>query len=82
VHFASLDCPGDVLALRLRARPAWRGTSSEAKIAENQRFAAWLRASIDPSFDTSLLSVGEAAAQVAGWVAALLPPPSADRSGG
>ncbi|MGH3201560.1 MAG: hypothetical protein ACRDOA_12540 [Streptosporangiaceae bacterium] len=40
IHFALLDGPADVLAGRLRARPAWRGTSSPAKITENQRFAA------------------------------------------
>ncbi len=28
IHVALLDCPDDVLAARLRARPAWRGTSS------------------------------------------------------
>jgi hypothetical protein len=44
IHFALLDCPDDVLASRLQARPPWRGTSSLAKITENQQFAAWLRA--------------------------------------
>jgi hypothetical protein len=49
LHFANLDCPDHVLAERLRARPAWRGSSSETKIAEYQRYAAWLRARIDPA---------------------------------
>jgi predicted kinase/ribosomal protein S27AE len=73
IHFALLDCPDDVLAGRLRARPAWRGTSAQAKIIENQRFAGWLRARITPAFDTSTASATEVAAQVAAWVQALLP---------
>jgi hypothetical protein len=73
IRFALLDCPDDVLADRLRARPAWRGTSTEAKIIEHQRFAAWLRARITPSFDTSNASAAEVAGQVAAWVRAQLP---------
>jgi predicted kinase len=73
IHFALLDCPDDVLAGRLRARPAWRGTSSPAKITENQRFAAWLRARVTPSFDTSTASPAEVAGRIAAWVKALLP---------
>jgi ribosomal protein S27AE len=73
IHFALLDCPDDVLAGRLRARPAWRGSSTEAKLVEHQRFAAWLRARITPSFDTGSSSAAEVAGQVAGWVQALLP---------
>jgi predicted kinase len=73
IHFALLDCPDDVLASRLQARPPWRGTSSLAKIAENQQFAAGLRARIRPSFDTSTASAAEVAAQVAAWVKPLLP---------
>jgi predicted kinase len=68
IHFALLDCPDDVLAGRLRERPAWRGTSAEAKIIEHQRFAAWLRARITPSFDTSTASAAEVAGRVAAWV--------------
>jgi len=77
VYFALLDCPDDVLAGRLRARPAWRASSSEAMIAEHQRFAAWLRARITPSFDTSAASAAEVAGQVAAWVRALLLAPTA-----
>jgi len=73
IHFALLDCPDDVLADRLRGRPAWRGTSSPAKITEHQRFAAWLRARVTPSFDTSSASTAEVADRIAAWVTALLP---------
>jgi predicted kinase len=73
IHFALLDCPDDVLAGRLRARPAWRGSSAEATITDHQRFAEWLRARITPSFDTSTASAAEVADRVAVWVQALLP---------
>jgi predicted kinase len=73
IHFALLDCPADVLADRMRARPAWRASSAEATIIEHQRFAAWLRARITPSFDTSTASAAEVAGQVADWVQELLP---------
>jgi hypothetical protein len=73
IHFALLDCPDDVLADRLRARPDWRLSSSEGKVIEYQRFAAWLRARITPSFDTSTASAAEVAERVAAWVHALLP---------
>jgi ribosomal protein S27AE len=78
IHFALLDCPDEVLAGRLRARPAWRGTSTEAKITENQRFAAWLRARISPSFDTSTASAAEVADRLAAWIQPLLPPRTHD----
>jgi ribosomal protein S27AE len=73
IHFALLDCADDVLADRLRARPAWRGTSSTAKIIEHQRFAAWLRSRITPSFDTGTASAAEVAEDVAAWVQAPYP---------
>jgi predicted kinase len=73
VHFAVLDCADDVRAARLRARPAWRGTHSDAAVAEHQRFAAWLRGNISPCFDTSAATPAEVAARVAAWVTGLLP---------
>jgi predicted kinase len=72
IHFCSLDCPDAVLAERLRARPAWRASSAEERIVEHQRFAAWLRAQIRPTFDTSVLSADEVADRVARWVRRLL----------
>jgi hypothetical protein len=72
IRFCNLDCPGDVLAARLAGRPAWRGTSSQEKITEHQRFAAWLRTHIRPSFDTSTLIIDEIADRVAAWVQASL----------
>jgi hypothetical protein len=68
VYFGNLDCPDDVLAARLRARPAWRHTSTEDVIANHQRFAAWLRAHIDPTWDTSTMTPDELAGRIAAWV--------------
>lgn len=73
LHFALLDCPDDALAARLRARPAWRGSSTPEKIIEYQRFAAWLREHVTPSFDTGAASPAEVAGQVAAWIQPLLP---------
>lgn len=74
IHFCNLDCPGEILAGRLRARPSWRlrHGSIETAVLEHQRFAAWLRGHIEPSFDTSKLSPDEAAEHVAAWVRQLL----------
>jgi chloramphenicol 3-O-phosphotransferase len=68
IHFCDLDCPADVLAARLRARPPWRHSSLETAIAEHQRFAAWLRTHIQPCYDTSALTPDETAAQIAAWI--------------
>ena len=38
IHFCNLDCPDDVLAERLRARPSWRDSSLATAIPEHQRF--------------------------------------------
>lgn len=73
IHFANLDCIDDTRAARLRARPAWRGSSTEAAIAQHQRYAAWLRSIIQPTFDTSAATPAEVARQVADWVTTLLP---------
>jgi hypothetical protein len=77
VHFCNLDCPDDVLANRLRDRPQWRAWN-EDRVFEHQRFAADLRARIQPSYDTSLLSVNETADAVASWVTAHLNAPNED----
>jgi hypothetical protein len=70
--------PGTILdadprAHRLRERPAWRASSTEAKIIEHQRFAACLRARITPSFDTRTAGAAEVADRVAARVQPLLP---------
>jgi RNase adaptor protein for sRNA GlmZ degradation len=68
IHSCNLDCPDDVLAERLRARPSWRHSTIESVIIEHQRFAAWLRANIRPCWDTGALTPEEVAGHVAAWV--------------
>jgi hypothetical protein len=74
IHFCNLDCPDDVLAARLRARPSWRHSGTEEVILDHQRFAAWLREHIDPTWDTSTLTPGETAERIAAWVRPRLGP--------
>jgi RNase adaptor protein for sRNA GlmZ degradation len=68
IRFCTLDCSDAELAGRLRRRPAWRGTSTEDAIARHQRFAAWLRAHIQPCYDTSQLTPAETAECIATWI--------------
>ncbi|HEY1824313.1 MAG TPA: hypothetical protein VGG83_30780 [Trebonia sp.] len=73
IHFCNLDCPDDVLAARLRARPSWRHSHAEEVIVTHQRFAAWLREHIDPTWDTSTLAVDELAERIAAWIRPRIP---------
>jgi hypothetical protein len=68
IRFCNLDCPDDVLAARLWARPSWRHSNTGEAILTHQRFAAWLREHIDPTWDTSTLTPGEAAVRIAAWI--------------
>jgi hypothetical protein len=68
IRSCTLDCPDTVLADRLRDRPSWRGTSTQAAIARHQQFAAWLRTHIDPCFDTSRLTPSQTAQHIASWI--------------
>jgi broad-specificity NMP kinase len=74
VHYLALTCRPDVLAARLRARPAWRQWD-ETRIAEMLEHAAWLErnaASLEPPvalLDTTERSVEETAAAVCRWIA-------------
>ena len=68
IRFCTLDCPNTVLAGRLRRRPSWRGTSTQDAIDRHQRFAAWLRAHIQPCYDTSQLTPAETAERIATWI--------------
>lgn len=74
VHYLALTCRADVLAERLRARPAWRGWD-EPRIAEMLDYADWLEreaATLDPPvalLDTTERSVEETAAAVCAWLA-------------
>lgn len=54
VHYLALTAAPEVLAERLRARPAWRKWQDEERIDEMLQFAAWLRenaATMQPAVD-------------------------------
>jgi hypothetical protein len=75
VHYLALTCRADILAARLRARPAWREWD-EPRIAETLEYAAWLErnaATVDPPvalLDTTERSIDETAAAVQEWLTA------------
>ena len=76
VHYLALTCEPDVLAARLRARPAWRGWDEE-RIRENLEFAAWVvdRAeALEPPLtllDTTRSDPVDTADAVCGWIGRL-----------
>lgn len=80
IYFCNLDCPDVVLAARLRARPSWRHSGTEEVIVTHQRFAAWLREHIDPSWDTAALTPDETAERIATWIRQRLLPEGHGRS--
>jgi ribose 1,5-bisphosphokinase PhnN len=73
-HYLALVCDDDVLAARLRARPAWRKSADPANIAAHVEFNQWLKENgpttmpaiklLDTTADTKL----ETAAAVARWI--------------
>ncbi len=76
VHYLALTCRADVLAQRLRARPAWREWD-EPRIIEMLNYASWLTASaatLSPPvtlLDTTDRSIEAVAQHVCGWLARL-----------
>lgn len=78
VHYLALTCDPDVLARRLRARPAWREWD-ELRIEEMLEFNDWIKgnaATTAPPMDlrdTTTERVEDTADAVAAWVRARLP---------
>jgi broad-specificity NMP kinase/DNA-directed RNA polymerase subunit RPC12/RpoP len=76
VHYLALTCAPDLLARRLRARPAWREWD-EPRIAEMLDYAEWLHASaatLDPPvtlLDTTERTAEATAQEVCGWLGRL-----------
>lgn len=69
ITYINLDCDDDVRRQRLRARPPWRESSSEAAIERHVEFAGHLRARADMvSLDATTLSPREVAAALAGVI--------------
>lgn len=74
VHYLALVCDDEDLAQRLRQRPAWRKSSSQAYIEEHVKFNQWFKANAGKTnpaielLDTSNVAVAESAKQVALWI--------------
>lgn len=64
VHGLLLDCPDEIRRQRIEARPPWRLRN----VAEQIRWARWLREAIAEQIDTSQCSPDEAARAIAAWV--------------
>lgn len=79
IRYLALTCDPDVLAERLRHRPAWRAWD-EARIAETLDYDAWTRAHAAELgmrlLDTTGVPVERTAEEVAGWIAAGIDPGS------
>lgn len=76
IHYLALVCDDETLRARLRARPAWRGSGSEAFVAQQLEFNRWLQevgpqSALDYTVvDTTLLSLAPTAQILADWVTA------------
>ena len=74
IHYLALVCEDEVLAARLRSRPAWRGSSTDEYIKEHVAFNRWLKdneRSTQPPMallDTSEITVNESVEGVEHWI--------------
>ena len=72
LHYLALVCEDEVLASRLRSRPAWRGVSADY-IDRHVEFNRWLKANAQntlppmSTLDTSEISVSETVERVKQW---------------
>lgn len=70
IHYLALTCDDDVLVERLRARPQWRASASDAFIESQINFNRWFRETgptLDPPIkllDTTTATLAETVAQV------------------
>ncbi|MEM7017086.1 MAG: AAA family ATPase [Pseudomonadota bacterium] len=74
VYYLALICDEQVLSARLRKRPAWRQSDSEAFIASMLNYNQWYKdnaALIEPAvtlIDTTEMTVRETATEVKNWL--------------
>ena len=68
VHYINLDVADEQRCQRLRSRPAWRNSSSEAFIAETLHYATVLRERVEMTVDTTDASPELSAAEIAAFV--------------
>lgn len=79
LSFLILTCPDDVLAARLRARPAWRASGEEAFVAAMQNFNGHLqraRGAQITHLDTSASSTEDTVVTARGWLASVVGAPA------
>jgi len=73
VRFVSTGIDDEAVALRLRARPAWRRTSDDEYIARHVEFNRWLKEnarSTEPPMtllDTTEIGVDESVERLLSW---------------
>ena len=73
LHYLALVCDDEAVALRLRARPAWRRTSDDEYIARHVEFNRWLKEnarSTEPPMtllDTTEIGVDESVERLLSW---------------
>lgn len=74
IHTLALTCDDEVLATRLRARPGWRGSSSDTFIQTQHEFNRWF-ANVGPTlsppielYNTAKQSMDTTSADVAAWI--------------
>lgn len=74
IHYLALVCADEVLASRLRSRPAWRGSSGDQYVKEHVDFNRWLRANATSTqppmslLDTSEITVSESVEKLERWL--------------
>jgi adenylate kinase family enzyme len=74
IHYLALVCDDEVLASRLRSRPAWRGSSDDEYIKEHVTFNRWLKDNAQNTrppmalLDTSEIATDESVEGVERWV--------------
>lgn len=78
VHYLALVCDDELLAERLRGRPAWRESSDEAFVAGQLSFNRWFKTEahdLTPAMervDTTGIAAEETTRRVAQWIARIL----------
>ncbi len=74
VHYLALVCADEVLATRLRQRPAWRGAGEASYIEEHTRFNRWFQTHAPTTqpqitlLDTTNRPLAETASTVTAWI--------------
>lgn len=74
IHYLALVCEDEMLASRLRNRPAWRGSSNDEYVEEHLKFNRWLKENAQSTkppmslLDTSEMTVDESSEAVEQWI--------------